>query len=123
MVSARTRISLKELIAEPFEIEMPDGKIVEVPQPSLRQMLLMTEAASEMQEAETNEDSKAQLDGFKKLISVLETLVPQIKDYDINMPMAMLLMETLQSEAVPEKMEYLESKGVKLDPKEITAQV
>lgn len=119
VTNAKTRLSLYELIGEPFELELPDKTMLSVPQPSLKKMLLLTKFAGDMNTAEADDNITDQLAAFENFENILQQIIPQLKDYELNVPQAFALMMTLQEEAMPKKMEFLESKGITLSPKEI----
>lgn len=116
---SRTRISLKDLISEPIELEMPDGKIYEVPQPSLRKILKLAEVASELKEAEEATDVDnfdiEELNKLKEFNEMLESFVPPLADYDLALPDSMFVFQEVIKAMKPGKAKFLDEKGINLD--------
>jgi len=117
-LSERTKLSLKELISEPFDLELPDGTWIEVPQPALEDMLYMSKFLTEMKEAESKDDAVEQLQAFQSLKDILETVIPQLKEFKLNFDQTLQTYMTLQEEAIPKKMQFLEEKGINLKSQE-----
>lgn len=116
--SERRLVSLKDLIGEPIDFEMPNGVIVEVPVPPLKKVLLLTKFAEEMDQAEKNDDTAKQLGAFEQIEKIMIEIIPQLAEHELTLEQIMVCFQEITEHMKPKKSAMLDKLGMTLEPTE-----
>lgn len=113
MTNERIDLDLDTLTGQSRKVKI-NGNVIEVFPPSVEELFKLQQLASQFKKIDTENITEDQaFDVLENLKSAFISLIPQLKDFKVNVEQLFKLLDLIVEMAVPHDLKELEKRGIK----------